>query len=99
MERLINRRIFFQLASAGVAGCFISPRDLFPAAGGFQLQAQTLTRRGTLFSFCCQGRQVSGHTGPEGRPLDSGKLPADNDQRSRLPAGLLPSLASQFNHL
>jgi hypothetical protein len=34
LDRIINRRVFFQIAGTGVAGCFVSPIDLFGRAGG-----------------------------------------------------------------
>jgi hypothetical protein len=33
MDRIINRRIFFELSGAGVAGYFLSPLDLFSQSG------------------------------------------------------------------
>jgi Protein of unknown function (DUF1501) len=33
MDRIINRRIFFELSGAGVAGYFLSPLDLFAQSG------------------------------------------------------------------
>lgn len=33
MDGIINRRVFFQIAGAGVAGCFVSPVKLFSQAG------------------------------------------------------------------
>ena len=33
MDRIINRRVFFELSGAGVAGYFLSPLDLFSQSG------------------------------------------------------------------
>jgi hypothetical protein len=32
-QRVINRRVFFEIAGAGIAGCFVSPVDLFAQTG------------------------------------------------------------------
>ena len=100
MERLINRRIFFQLASAGVAGCFISPRDLFPAAGGFQLQAQTLnTARNVIFVLLPGAPSQVDTLDLKVGPWTPANFLPTTINGADFPAGLLPSLASQFNHL
>ena len=96
MDRIINRRIFFEIAGAGVAGYFLSPFDTFAQIGSYQGDATILnTARYVIFI------QLAGAPSQvDTLDLKVGSWTPQNFNPTTIngvdfPAGLLPGLASQ----
>jgi Protein of unknown function (DUF1501) len=96
MDRIINRRIFFEIAGAGVAGYFLSPFDTFAQVGSYQGDAAILnTARYVIFIQLAGAPsqvdtldlKVGAWTPPDFNPTTINGVD--------FPAGLLPGLASQ----
>ena len=96
MDRIINRRIFFELTGAGVAGYFLSPLDLFAQSGSYQRQAAILGTAKNVIFILLAGAPSHVDTfdlkvGPW-TPRDFGPTTINGVD---FPEGLMPSLASQ----
>src|SRR5205809_6817252 len=102
MDRIINRRVFFQIAGTGVAGCFVSPFDLSAQAGAYPPQSRTPlinTAKKAIFILLAGAPsqidtfdlKVGPWTPPDFRPTTINGID--------FPEGLLPAIASQLNRL
>lgn len=96
MDRIINRRVFFELTGAGVAGYFLSPLDLFAQSGSYQSQAAILNTAKNVIFILLAGAPSHIDTfdlkvGPW-TPQDFGPTTINGVD---FPEGLMPSLASQ----
>jgi len=96
MERNINRRVFFEIAGAGVAGYFLSPVDSFAQAGTYQAEATILnTARYVIFiQLAGAPSQVDTFDLKVG-PWTPPDFVPTSINGADFPAGLMPSLASQ----
>jgi hypothetical protein len=96
MDRIINRRLFFEIAGAGVAGYFLSPFDTCAQSGSYQSDATILNTAKFVIFIQLAGApsqidtfdlKVGPWTPPDFVPTTINGVD--------LPGGLLPSLASQ----
>jgi hypothetical protein len=96
MDRIINRRLFFEITGAGVAGYFLSPVDTFAQTGSYQSDAVILNTAKYVIFIQLAGAPSQTDTfdlkvGPW-TPADFGPTTINGVD---FPAGLMPSLASQ----
>src|SRR5215470_12635604 len=97
MDRIINRRIFFELSGAGVAGYFLSPLDLFSQSGSSSNGNALILNSARYVIFI----QLAGAPSQiDTLDLKVGPwTPANFDPTTingvDFPQGLLPALASQ----
>src|SRR4030095_14604555 len=96
MDRIINRRLFFEITGAGVAGCFLSPFDTFAQSGSYQGEPPILNTAKFVIFIQLAGAPSQIDTfdlkvGPW-TPLDFTPTTING---ADFPAGLMPSLASQ----
>ena len=96
MDRIINRRVFFEIAGAGVAGYFLSPLDLFSQSGSYASDATILnTARYVIFiQLAGAPSQVDTFDLKVG-PWTPANFAPTTINGVDFPEGLLPSLASQ----
>ena len=96
-ETVINRRIFFEIAGAGIAGYFLSPLDLGAQAGITQRPAVVLNSAKNVIFVLLTG--AASHVDTFDLKVGSWTpvnfAPATFDGVD-FPAGLLPTLASQW---
>src|SRR4030095_9799968 len=96
MDRIINRRLFFELTGAGVAGYFLSPVDTFAQSGSYNGAAKILnTARYVIFiQLAGAPSQVDTFDLKVGSwtPADFGPTTING---ADFPAGLMPNLANQ----
>ena len=97
MDRIINRRLFFELTGAGVAGCFLSPFDTF-AQSGTTYQNQATILNTAKYVIFIQLAGAPSHTDTFDLKVGSW-TPADFAPTTingmDFPEGLMPGLASQ----
>ena len=96
MDRIINRRVFFEITGAGVAGYFLSPVDLFAQSGSYSSEATILNTAKFVIFIQLAGAPSQIDT----LDLKVGPwTPANFDPTTingvAFPQGLLPALASQ----
>ncbi len=96
MNRIINRRIFFELTGAGVAGYFLSPFDTYAQGPSYQNEATILNTAKYVIFIQLAGAPSQVDT----LDLKVGSwTPADFEPTTingvDFPAGLMPGLASQ----
>src|SRR5215467_16290839 len=96
MDRIINRRVFFEITGAGVAGYFLSPVDLFAQSGSYSSEATILNTAKFVIFIQLAGAPSQIDT----LDLKVGPwTPANFDPTTingvDFPQGLLPALASQ----
>src|SRR5262245_33984511 len=94
---IINRRVFFELTGAGVAGYFVSPLNLFGQSGVTQKPAVVLNKAENAIFILLTG--AASHT--DTFDLKVGPWTPANFMPTTLdgvdfPAGLFPTLASQW---
>jgi hypothetical protein len=96
MDRIINRRLFFEIAGAGVAGCFVSPFDTYAQSGSYQAQATILNTAKYVIFIQLAGApsQVDTFDLKVGPWTPSDFAPTTINGVD-FPQGLMPSLASQ----
>src|ERR1051326_3070311 len=100
-EQVINRRIFFEIAGAGVAGYFLSPMDLGAQIAPTTTQPAILLNTAKNFLFVLLTGAAS-HT--DTFDLKVGSWTPANFAPATLngvdfPSGLLPTLASQLDKI
>jgi hypothetical protein len=96
MRRIINRRLFFELSGAGVAGYFLSPFDASAQTGAYQTNATILNTAKYVIFIQLAGAPSQIDTwdlkvGPW-TPADFAPTTINGVD---FPAGLMPGLASQ----
>ena len=102
MKRIIDRRLFFQIAGTGVAGCFISPLELLAQTGyTYQGPPATMlnTAKNVIFILLAGAPsqidtfdlKVGPWTPQDFRPATINGVD--------FPEGLLPGIASQLNRI
>src|SRR5262245_19824428 len=96
MDRIINRRVFFEITGAGVAGYFLSPVDLFAQSGSYSADATIFNTAKFVIFIQLAGAPSQVDT----FDLKVGPWTPENFAPATLngvdfPAGLLPGLASQ----
>jgi hypothetical protein len=96
MDRIINRRVFFEITGAGVAGYFLSPFDTFAQGGSYQGEATILNTAKYVIFIQLAGAPSQVDTfdlkvGPW-TPQDFAPTTINGVD---FPQGLMPSLASQ----
>src|SRR5215510_6905384 len=101
MNRIINRRLFFQIAGAGVAGCFVSPVDLLAQAGAESRAPAVLlkTAKNVIFILLAGAPSQT-----DIFDLKVGPWTPDNFKPATIngvdfPQGLLPGIASQLGRI
>jgi hypothetical protein len=100
MERIINRRIFFEVAGAGVAGYFLSPVDLLAQAGSYQGPAAILnTAKNVVFVLLAGAPSQVDTFDLKVGPWTPANFVPTSINGVDFPAGLLPGLASQFDRI
>src|SRR5436309_14424945 len=97
-EPIINRRIFFEIASAGVAGYFLSPLDVLAQAGTtYQKPAVVMnSARYAIFILLAGAPSHVDTFGLKVRPLAPGNFQPNTFAGVAFPAGLLPHLSVQL---
>ena len=100
MTRIIDRRLFFQVAGAGVAGCFVSPYKLLAQGPTYASQAVMLNTAKNVIFILLAGApsqidtfdlRVGPWTPTDFRPTTINDID--------FPEGLLPGIAAQLNRL
>ena len=101
MNRIINRRLFFQIAGAGVAGCFVSPVDLLAQAGAESRAPAVLlnTAKNVIFILLAGAPSQT-----DTFDLKIGSWTPDNFKPATIngidfPQGLLPGIATQLGRI
>src|ERR1700752_576100 len=98
MPGIINRRVFFEIPGAGVAGYFLSPVDLFPQWGSSKSQATILNTARNVIFIMLPG--APSHTDTFDLKVGSW-TPADFTPETinglDWPTGLLPNLGTQLS--
>jgi hypothetical protein len=96
MATLINRRIFFQLTGAGVAGYFLSPQQLLAQTSSYQPNALVLnTARNVIFVLLAGAPSQVDTWDLKVGPWTPASFAPTTINGADFPAGLLPSLATQ----
>lgn len=96
MDRIINRRLFFEITGAGVAGYFLSPFDTFAQAGSYQSDALILnTARYVIFIQLAGAPSQIDTFDLKVGPWTPADFAPTTINGADFPAGLMPSLASQ----
>src|SRR5262245_44540097 len=102
MERIINRRLFFQIAGTGVAGCFVSPIDLLAQAGSEYLPAPAMllnTAKNVIFILLAGApSQIDTFDFREGPWTPADFKPATINGVD-FPEGLLPGITRQLSRI
>lgn len=98
MDRIINRRVFFELAGTGVVGYFLSPFDLFAQSGSYRSQATILnTAKNVIFILLAGAPSQVDTFDLKVGPWTPQDFQPATIAGANFPEGLLPSLASQFS--
>jgi hypothetical protein len=97
---IINRRIFFEIAGAGVAGYFLSPLDLGAQVSITQKPAVVLNsaRNAILILLTGAASHVDTFDLKVG-PWTPANFAPTTLNNADFPSGLLPTLSQQFNHI
>ncbi len=102
MERIINRRLFFQIAGTAVAGCFVSPLDLFAQTGStYQAPPATLinTAKNAIFILLAGAPSQIDTFDLKAGPWTPQDFRPATINGIDFPEGLLPGIASQLNRI
>jgi Protein of unknown function (DUF1501) len=100
MDRIINRRLFFEIAGAGVAGYFLSPFDTYAQSGSYQSDATILnTAKFVIFIQLAGAPSQIDTFDLKVGPWTPADFVPTTINGVDFPGGLLPSLASQANRL
>src|SRR5437867_1867271 len=98
MDRIINRRVFFEIAGTGVAGYFLSPLDLFSQSGSYTRDAAILnTAKNVIFILLAGAPSQVDTFDLKVGPWTPQNFAPTTINGADFPQGLLPSLASQFD--
>lgn len=98
MDRIISRRVFFELAGTGVAGYFLSPLDLLAQSGSYQNQATILnTAKNVIFILLAGAPSQVDTFDLKVGPWTPQDFKPATINGADFPEGLMPSLASQFS--
>jgi hypothetical protein len=96
MDRIINRRLFFEITGAGVAGYFLSPFDAFAQAGSYQTQATILdTAKYVIFIQLAGAPSQIDTFDLKVGPWTPQDFAPTTINGADFPQGLMPGLASQ----
>src|SRR5262245_44935589 len=96
MDRIINRRLFFEITGAGVAGYFLSPFDTFAQSGSYQSDATILnTAKYVIFIQLAGAPSQIDTFDLKVGPWTPADFTPTTINGADFPAGLMPSLASQ----
>src|SRR5215470_20113921 len=96
MDRIINRRVFFEITGAGVAGYFLSPVDLFAQSGSYSSEATILnTAKYVIFIQLAGAPSQIDTFDLKVGPWTPSDFEPTTINGADFPAGLLPALASQ----
>jgi hypothetical protein len=96
MDRIINRRLFFEITGAGVAGYFLSPFDTFAQSGSYQGEATILnTAKYVIFIQLAGAPSQIDTFDLKVGPWTPSDFTPTTINGADFPAGLMPSLASQ----
>jgi Protein of unknown function (DUF1501) len=96
MDRIINRRLFFEITGAGVAGYFLSPFDTFAQSGSYYGDATILnTARYVIFIQLAGAPSQIDTFDLKVGPWTPQDFAPTTINGADFPAGLMPSLASQ----
>src|SRR6476660_6118839 len=100
-EQVINRRIFFEIAGAGVAGYFLSPMDLGAQIAPTTTQPAILlnTARNVLFVLLPGAPSHTDMFDLKVGPWTPAAFTPTTLNGVDFPAGLLPTLTSQFDKI
>src|SRR6185436_12172231 len=98
MEPIIDRRFFFKIAATGVAGCFVSPMEMFAQSTTWNPQATILSTAKNVIFVLLPGAPSQSDT----LDLRVGPWTPQNFAPTTIngidwPAGLLPNLATQLS--
>ncbi|PYS25742.1 MAG: hypothetical protein DMG11_22245 [Acidobacteria bacterium] len=104
MNPFINRRVFFQIAGTGVAGCFVSPFDLFArTASPYPPQAPQVTLLNTaknvIFILLAGAPSQIDTFDLKVGPWTPADFRATTINGIDFPEGLMPAMASQLNRI
>jgi hypothetical protein len=101
MERIINRRMFFQIAGTGVAGCFVSPIDLFAQAGSeYRPPAMLLnTAKNVIFILLAGAPSQTDTFDLKVGPWTPQDFKPATINGIDFPEGLMPGIASQLGRI
>ena len=101
MERIINRRVFFQIAGTGVAGCFVSPIDLFAQTGSEYRPPATLlnTAKNVIFILLAGAPSQTDTFDLKVGPWTPQDFKPATINGIDFPEGLMPGIASQLGRL
>ena len=96
MDRIINRRLFFEITGAGIAGYFLSPVDTFAQAGSYQSDALILnTAKYVIFIQLAGAPSQIDTFDLKVGPWTPSDFAPTTINGVDFPEGLMPSLASQ----
>src|SRR5262245_12810613 len=94
---IINRRVFFEIAGAGVAGCFVSPLDLRAQSGATQKPAVVMnTARNAIFILLAGAPSHVDTFDLKVGPWTPANFTPTTLDGVDFPAGLFPTLTSQW---
>jgi hypothetical protein len=94
---IINRRVFFEIAGAGVAGYFVSPLDLRAQSGATQKPAVVMnTARNAIFILLAGAPSHVDTFDLKVGPWTPANFTPTTRDGVDFPAGLLPTLTSQW---
>ena len=101
MERIINRRLFFQIAGSGVAGYFLSPVDLSAQAGSESRGPAFLqnTAKNVIFILLSGAPSQTDTFDLKVGPWTPENFKPATINDIDFPQGLLPGIASQLNRM
>jgi hypothetical protein len=101
MDRIINRRVFFQIAGTGVAGCFVSPLDLVAQSEtAYRPQATILnTAKNAIFILLSGAPSQVDTFDLKVGPWTPADFQPTTINGFDFPQGLMPNIASQVNRV
>src|SRR5262245_8607628 len=101
MDRIINRRVFFQVAGAGIAGCFVSPVDLSAQEGlDYRPPAVLLnTAKNVIFILLAGAPSQIDTFDLKVGPWTPADFKPATINGIDFPQGLMPGIASQLDRI
>lgn len=102
MEKIINRRLFFQIAGTGVAGCFVSPLDLFAQSSSTYRPPPAMllnTAKNVIFILLAGAPSQSDTFDLKVGPWTPQDFRPATINGIDFPEGLMPGIASQLNRI
>jgi hypothetical protein len=101
MARILNRRVFFEIAGAGVAGYFVSPIDLLGQDGSTSRGPATLlnTAKNVIFILLAGAPSQADTFDLKVGPWTPENFRPTTINGIDFPEGLLPGIASQLGAL